>query len=59
MCRQPGVRDSHPQAHDATLHQPPAQTPPARPVRAERDGQELPRHPPGRVFSGSQRSRGH
>lgn len=38
MCGQPGVRDSHPQTHDATLHQPPAQTPPARPVRAERDG---------------------
>uniref|UniRef100_A0A8C3V3Y4 Neuron navigator 1 n=1 Tax=Catharus ustulatus TaxID=91951 RepID=A0A8C3V3Y4_CATUS len=29
---QPGVRNTHPQAHDAALHQPPAEAPPPHPL---------------------------
>lgn len=45
--RQPGVRDAHPQAHDAALHQPPAQAPASRALGPQWHGQDLPDQPAG------------
>ena len=59
VCGQPGVRDPHPQDHDAALYQPTAEAPAAHPVRAQRHGEVPPHHAPGGVPGGAERPRGH
>lgn len=59
MCGRSSVRDAHPQAHDAALHQSVAQAPAVDLIGPQRHREDLPHLPPRRVPGGAQRSRGH